>query len=46
MIAPFLIAALAVPVLIAFWLVAWLWADVFAGPYPATVRERSDIRPR
>jgi hypothetical protein len=46
MIAPLLIAAAAVPALIALWLVAWLFGDLFAGPASATVRVRSDNRPR
>ncbi len=46
MIAPLLIAAAAVPVLVALWLVAWLFGDLFAGSARATVRVRSDHRPR
>ena len=46
MIAPFLIAAATAPALIALWLAAWLFGDLFAGPARATVHVRSDHRPR
>ena len=46
MIVPFVFAAAAAPALIALWLVAWLVGDLFAGPASATVRVRTDPRPR
>jgi hypothetical protein len=46
MIAPFVIAAAAVPALIALWLVAWLFGDLFTGPARTSVRVRSDQRSR
>ena len=46
MIASFLFAAGAALTLIALWLVAWLFGDLFAGPARTTVHVRSDHRPR
>jgi hypothetical protein len=41
MMAPVLIALIAAPMLIAFWVVAWLVGDLFANPAPSPVRVRS-----
>jgi hypothetical protein len=41
MIAPLLIALAAAPILLAFWMVAWLVGDLFVGPVSAPVRVRS-----
>jgi hypothetical protein len=38
MIAPVLLAVAATPVLLAFWVVAWLVGDLFAGPVGAPLR--------
>jgi len=46
MIAPFIIAAAAAPVIIALWLVTWLFGDLFAGLGTATVPVPSGGRPR
>jgi hypothetical protein len=40
MIAPFLISVAAIPALIAFWLVAWLVANLLASPRPVVARQR------
>jgi hypothetical protein len=47
MIAPLLLALMAMPAVVALWVVAWLVGDVFAGPVAAPVRVRSgdDQRP-
>ena len=44
MMALFLMAAAAAPILLAFWVAAWLVGDVFGGPEAATVRVRSSNR--
>ena len=41
MLAPVLVALAATPMLLAFWVVAWLVGDLFAGPVTAPVRVRS-----
>jgi hypothetical protein len=41
MIAPLLIAVAAAPILVAFWMVAWLIADLFEGSVTAHVPVRS-----
>jgi hypothetical protein len=42
MIAPLLIAVAAAPILLAFWIVAWLIGDLFEGSVTAPVRVRSN----
>jgi hypothetical protein len=41
MMAPVLIALAAAPILVAFWVAAWLVGDLFAGPVTAPIRVRS-----
>jgi hypothetical protein len=41
MIAPVLLAVAMAPMLIAFWVVAWLVGDLFKHPVPSPVRIRS-----
>jgi hypothetical protein len=41
MMAPVLIALAAAPIFVAFWVLAWLVGDLFAGPVTAPVSVRS-----
>jgi hypothetical protein len=41
MIAPVLVALVAVPIIAALWVLAWLVGDLFGDPVPAPLRIRS-----